>query len=990
MKPQALLVLLLVATFAALGYFLFSGNGEVAPANLPTGNTTTPSEDVGTGKPDPAAAEHASSNGTATTTTQGADLNRTAAPEVNAGGAAKGTVLRGRLVDRVGKPRGGVIVSVDTWRSTEAAMREPGDINESREEVTTSADGSFQARVLTNRSGTLALPDSDLVFEKSQRFTAKQAELDLGDVTALLGGKVQGIVKDENGKPVGGVKVVAQLGLMGFSVQSNATSGDDGTFAIGKLRPGEWVLATKSSSYLPTNEKVEIEAEQQLTDFVLVVKPGHTIAGRVVDDRGVGVAGMKVASQRKKMVGGVDIQRFTTDEAAVTDAQGNFKLAGLEGKTATIRTTGPGHTKTTKPNVATNTNNVTLRVDRLATITGVVVAADGTPMVGTRISARSPSKNGGAMEMAEGLVDFDIPGSGPTTKSDEQGKFVLADVRPGTVTVKARGQTHLPIEQAGVPVAPAEQVTGIRLIVDVGAIARIKVVDDAGQPIPSAKVAINKVKERQQGGFNVRVRAEVNEDTGALDYGNRPLGSGDTDENGVAVIMGLPAGNVDAVVTHASFAPSGSNRITMPASGTIDREIALATPSYVDVVVTDTDGSVSVGTDVLLEKPGAGEAAGPMGAVPGLGQQGLVDKKTTDVAGKVRFGPLAAGDFVVALSRGKKGRGVGGMMMFVGDENDKIKSSATSITVGAGKTESVKLQFPVLARLTGSVTGSDGPVAGCVVELADAEAPAIAGLGGNQKRTDESGNFVFDGVESGKYTLRYGKPDQVVKANLDVDVPPNTRDVHRDLTLRTGSVRVLVLSNEDAEPVERAEVRLMRAGQQSSGEQPQRRQQVVMIGITNTGDGNGEETSSMTFGTERVVTDDDGIAVFEDVPVGEYTLEVESSKFAPGKKEGVAVVELQLTDCGTIELTRGGQIRGRVTGKDGKPKMAVVERRLAGSEGWDDAEMAMRGSYRLRGLAPGRYEVRARAIGGNSGETTEPETVEVKPGKTAVMNLKFK
>jgi hypothetical protein len=50
----------------------------------------------------------------------------------------------------------------------------------------------------------------------------------------------------------------------------------------------------------------------------------------------------------------------------------------------------------------------------------------------------------------------------------------------------------------------------------------------------------------------------------------------------------------------------------------------------------------------------------------------------------------------------------------------------------------------------------------------------------------------------------------------------------------------------------------------------------------------------------------------------------------------------------------------------------------------------MRGSYRLTGVAPGRYEVRARSIGAVTGDPSEPQIVEVEVGKTEVANLSVK
>ena len=987
MKPQALVVILLAAILVVVGYFVLRESDDLVPANLPGGaagafaDWPEASVDVeraaGT---DPAQAKIGSE----------VAINRTAAPDATpTEAAAKGSMLRGRIVDLDGAPRGGLALSIDTWGSdTMVDIRPmPGGRNQVRKDVTTAADGTFRAHVGANRQGTISLSDGDLVFAKRMRFAATGDDQDLGDLVVVRSARLAGIVQDEDGKPVAGMMVAAELGAMGFDVQSVAKTGDDGTFNIGKLRSGTWLLTTKSNQYLPTSKKVEIADEQQMTDLVIVVERGRAIAGRVVDDRGVGVAGMKVASQRKSIVGGVDIQRFTTDEAAVTDESGNFRLGGLEGGTTTIRVTGPAHTTVTLPNVETDTNNVELRVERLGAIHGVLVTADGTPVVGSRVTANTQSKASGAIQLAEDVAEFEMPG--PSVTTDEQGKFVLDSVKPGMVTVKARGKAHLPVAHSGVQVRAAQTVRGMRLIADAGAIARIRVVDQDGAAIVGAQVMIRPAPKAATPGFNVEMRATV-DDEGGIQIGNGKLGSGVTGEDGVAVIVGLPGGEVVVSATHTDFAPSGKTHVAMPSTGAVDRQITMAPPSFVEVLVTSTGGSVSVGTDVLLEVANSDVAsAGPR--LGGMGSQDLVGRQTTDAEGKVRFGPVAAGDYVVSLSRGKKVRDVGGMTMFIGNEDDKISSSAKQFAVGGGKTAQVALKMPILTRLTGVVMGSDGPVAGCGVELESAaDDNGIPGLGGSRERTKDDGSFTFEGVESGDYVLRYGKSDQVVKARHELTVPANTTELQQNLTLRTGTVRVLVLSKDDAEPVERAEVRLTRGGASSKSGKPQRRVQVMMIGVSSTGDGNGEETSTMTFGQERVLTDEDGIAEFKDVPIGKYTLKVESRRFSPAEKGGVSVVELQLTDCGTIELSGAGQIRGVVKDAAGKPTMAMVEHRLLGAADWSQGEMAMRGNYRLTGLAAGSYEVRARAVGPNPGDPSEPQVVKVEVGKTEVANLSVK
>lgn len=987
MKPQALILFFLVAALGAVAYFALRDQGDLAPKDSPNGAGTS---QPGSPTSQQAAVEAANVGSKDGAVVDSEGVTRTAAPNATpVEASAKSGRLRARIVDRDGAARAGVELIVDTFPDFANVTDLVDGVlasDQVRQDATTDADGVFEVRVPVGREGTLSLP-GDLVFAERQRFKTTAAEQDLGDLMVVQPARITGVVQAEGGVPLAGIKVEAVLGGLGLGTSSMATSGDDGTFAIGKLRPGKWELRTISNQHLPASETFEMAMEEQREGVVLTLSKGRTVIGRVVDDRGVGVPDMKVASQRRKVVGGVEIERFSGDEAAVTDEFGNFTLAGLDGETVTLRAYGPGHTKVTKPNVRTGAGNVELLVRRHGSIAGVLVTAAGTPIVGSRVATSTASKRPGMAAAALEMADVEIPGQGASATTDEQGKFVLEGVKPGLVTVKATGKAHLPVERGGVAVEPGASVEGVRLSADAGATARVHVVDGDGEAIVGAKVSVNKAPEPATSGMTFSVRARSSGGSGEFEIGGRALGSGTTDEQGIATIMGLPAGDMVVDAKHAEFAPSDQAPLTLPESGASELQIALQAPSYVDVVVTRLDGSPAVGTEVLLERPGAaspadGSPATP--AIPGFGDDDKtqVEKKVTDADGKLRFGPVAGGNYVAVLSRGQRGRSIGNMMIFAGNQSDKIASSATPLSVRAGEAVSVELKFPVLTQLVGRVTGSDGPVANCGVELG--EGSSVAGVGGRQVKTDTDGNYVFEGLESGSYVLRYGKTDQLIKAKQDLEIPANVPEMRQDLLLRTGRVRVQVLTQDDAEPVDRAEVRLSRGdAAPASGSRPQR---IMMVGFTSNGEG-GEETSTMTFGDERVMTDEDGVAVFEDVPVGDYTLKVKSRSFAPAEKTDVSVVERQLTDCGTIEVSGAGQIRGVVTDAAGKQVMARVEHRLVGSEEWGRGEIAMRGSYRLRGLTPGDYEVRANALATPNSKPCDPVRVTVRVRKTEVVNL---
>ncbi|MCB9879339.1 MAG: carboxypeptidase regulatory-like domain-containing protein [Planctomycetes bacterium] len=922
----------------------------------------------------------------------GTALDRLAAPEVATDGAPT-SLVTGRLVDRAGSPRAGVLVQLATWKVNDddfdfvRAGPLPAGGQLPREKCTTTTDGRFEFRLPATRRGNLDLGSDGLVFaEDMPDIAGREGDRDLGDVTVLQAGKISGVVRDRAGLPIVDVAVEAHLGPMGMRSQSSSITDAAGRFEVGMLKPGSWTVQTKTSRFKPTMQRVELAAEEQRSGLVIELDVGGVIAGRVIDDRGMPVAGCKVGARRIRSVAGMEIESFSGDEAATTAADGTFVLAGLEGETATLRAFGDGHTTTTLPGVAVGTTGLDVRVERAGRIEGVLVGPDGAPIAGSEVVASRVSGSP-RLEVVEdaGLMPFG--GGRSSAKTDAQGRFVIDDVHPGLLAVRATGDLHKPVEKSGVQVAPGANVTGLRLVADPGATVRVTVVDETGAPVVGAKVGVKRASSSGEGmrsfGVSRRVDADADGPGGTVVFdGSEMLGQGTTDELGIADVRGLSAADGEVHVTHESFAPNEPTSVIVPASGVVESRVTLSRPGFVAVRVLRADGSVAANTNVLLEpKQGAaGQPGGMRMVIPGGGDQ---KRATTDADGRAKFGPLRGGDYRVLLSRGPRSHSFGGMVMVLGGEEDALQSSAQDVAVFAGKTAEVDLTFPQLTHVTGVVTGADGPIANCIVELGSGDAmPGMPGMGGPSTKTDANGVFSFDDVEGGDYVLSYGKDSQLVRSSEPLTVPSGAPEVQKDLVVRTGTVRVRVMSRADATPVEKAEVTLERGG--PGGGEPRR---TMMIAVA-TLDSSGGEESTMTFGRQSVKTDADGYATIEDVPVGDYTLKVEQKRFSPASKTEVTVVEQQRTDCGTIELDVAGVVRGTVKDEDGSTvAMALVERRLVGESEWSEREVAQGGRFRLAGLTPGRYELRARRIGGQNGPAGDVVEVEVKGGETATADL---
>lgn len=992
MNAKALSVVL-VALLAAAGAFLWflrGGEHEPAPAPAPT----APAAPAAAAASAAAAPLQASLKANAAPTAAPDAGAREAAPVVNDGKVQDGITLRGRLVDSHAAPRGGVVLALNTWEPMDGIEIEnlpppPGVRDRERRDRptwTTRPDGTFLIPMAKQLVGELDLVTDGLVFQKPMgQVSGKKGDRDLGDIVVLQEASIAGVVQDERGQPVAGVRVTAMVDAIGIGGTTSTTTKADGLFRLGMLRSGKWAVRTASGKFLPAVVEIEVAAEEQKTGVVVLVKPGNAIAGQVVDDRGVGVAGIKVGSKRKEATGGVTIERFSPTEATTTDANGFFTLSGLAEEAVTVRAFGPGHSSVVAVDVPIGTGNLVLRIERCGVLEGVLVGVDGAPIAGSRVraSVQSGVAKDPNLELAEDALLGGF-GEEERTVTAADGSFRLASVRPGNVTVTARGDAHRPVSAGPFVVQPAQVTKGVRLVADAGATAKVTVKDEAGKPVAGATVTADRAGAegaRGNRGFTRRVEVE--------DHGGGPvrIGAGDhlgtakTDGNGVAVIAGLPAVEVSLTAKHESFAAPTPVKLMLPKAGVLDAALTMRQPGVAEFVVTGSDGAPLMGVDVKVA-PDGDEAGGEPQQV------------TTGEGGTARLASLSPGNYTAALTKARGAARLGNAMVFVGNEAGTIGSSTQRFTVVAGQTVKVALQKPVLAKVHGVVTGVDGPAAGCVVELTrqDGDEPELPGFGGRNATTAGDGTFAFDDVEAGSYQLSFGKPEQLVKAQQSVEVPANTSEVRQDLALRTGKVRVQIVAKGSGDPVSKAEVELVRAESAGAGGKPRPQRRVMMVSMVMSGDpggGEGGEATSMTVGNQRAFTDDDGIAEIDDVPVGNYTLRVKHRKQAPFEKKDVTVDERQTADLGRIELGAAGLIRGKVTMTDGKvARMALVTSRPVDSDQWSEPVMAQGGNYRVQGLAAGKYKIRAQALGG--GERYSPEIeVEVKAGETAQADLQL-
>jgi len=147
--------------------------------------------------------------------------------------------------------------------------------------------------------------------------------------------KLAGRVVDErDGEPVAGARVwvskeVRRASGMSMASVGGGESGEDGTFEVGDLGAGGYVVGVQAAGFARAEVEVTLPEDEAPRPVTVVLRRGLAIAGRVEESNGTPAAGVYVelepASRSQGSAGG----RISRD-AERTDPEGAFRFDGLE------------------------------------------------------------------------------------------------------------------------------------------------------------------------------------------------------------------------------------------------------------------------------------------------------------------------------------------------------------------------------------------------------------------------------------------------------------------------------------------------------------------------------------------------------------------------------------------------------------------------------------------------------------------------------------
>ncbi len=664
------------------------------------------------------------------------------------------------------------------------------------------------------------------------------------------------------------------------------------------------------------------------------------------------------------------------ETVARTRPDGTFLVSGLEPSGAPVRATARGYAAALAagmaPKVGAIVRGPTISLSPARRLRGLVVDDGGRAVRGAEIVAQ-PDYPRAPRELTM-LGTSAQPSRG---RSDAQGRFTLGALVAGfPYSLKARAAGFAPahLELQAEPAAAAE----IQIVLSAGSSAAGTAVNRDRRPVRGAQAELRRTPGETDRFFSFN-QADEPESAAAdaagrfefphLEAGRYTLkvsasGHAPVDVPGIEVgtaaraelgtVVLLPEAVIEGVVVDAVGNAVGGASIVVAEANPRRRMEALVKAYGSPAAESGADGWFRVGSlqpraavDVVVLAQGfaeqqvagvvplpaeeVGRAAAPLRVVlhPASRITGrVVDRRREPVAGANVFYGIERRTREMTLHAG----GRPGPVSTDEDGRFELRDLAEGIVhvqVHAAGYQPGQLEVPVapgrdaldleLVLLPGAVVSghvldaSGAPVASAQVSVEG------RGGGGPRALTDAEGVYRLDGVEQGKRILAaYDPRGQRVSKEVEV----GSGETSADLVFAGGaSVAGLVLDH-DGLPIAEASVRLI-------------------------GDARG-------FGDVRTASD--GRFTIPDVADGAYTLSA--------RKEGLAAAEVKVSVEGApvsgleLRLERGATLVGELRGLKFSelPQARVVASRPGV---WDSRQASadFAGRFRLRGLAPGEWQV---------------------------------
>ena len=870
-----------------------------------------------------------------------------------------GVAVTGRVTDRDGNPLADVLVSATPTAGGGNTMISTvilgGLRGEDADAVRTDRNGTFTYRA---REGTY---DFKFASDGWSPKTVRSQQVSHGvpttvDVTLEPAVEISGRVVREGS----GVENVRLHIFAPGAEPVNATTAEDGSFTLSGLAPGPVQLMLVSQF---TREQRSVTAPTR--DLVIELPPGGRVTGRVVDQSsGKPLTDFQAGISLSRSGGGrvmlmpPQLEPFTSDD-------GTFTLENVPAGAMTLVAEAPGYASG-RANVTIEegktVEDVEVALQPAVRLYGRVTGADGGPLAGVEVSPAPAAVSGGG-----GAFGF----MSDSATTNAAGEYSLDGLTAGEATFLFQHDAHASSRKT-VTLRGSE--TRLDAQLAAGRPVRGMVVDEGGAPVADAQVEVMGSATFDRASTNPKGEFEFKSlEPGRYRINASKAGLVSTSLDGVDISEGTP------IRIELKTGATLYGRITglAPEEYAQTRILASAGPSRGTATVDSSGnyrlqgaptGTVRV-TAHVVSRGGPSRSSTTQTVELSTGASRQLDlefRNDVVIEGKVTRDGQPLGQVNVSFIPRVQGSGSfasvqtgddgsyrltgvedGHYSVNVFDQRQFISHSTTHEVRGSGRFDIVITTSPVRGRVIDVGTGE--PLGDVSVQLRS-NAPTSGPGGVRSSLTDVQGQFSFDAVSEGGYTLTATK-DGYGAQPLDVTV--------------------------GATPLEGLEVVLSR----SSG---------ATIRAVDARSGRVVPSSAIVFDPAGRVVHDGRSQIFGGGAPTEVTLPLAPGSYvATVLSPGLAArsVSLQVPGTQTVQLSQGGTLQVRST------QSSPMRLLLLDASGVPYPRVAAFPTYRplapgvtvdVPNVAPGMYTVQAID---HDNSVAASQSVTVSEGQSTMTDL---
>ncbi|MEA2599989.1 MAG: hypothetical protein QOF89_981 [Acidobacteriota bacterium] len=614
------------------------------------------------------------------------------------------------------------------------------------------------------------------------------------------------------------------------------TTDAKGRYTVSHLTPGTYDVTVQARGFAPlTVPGLAIPEGQGTTDLgTVVLSPGATLEGRVVDPQGQPIEGAEVRAAAGAARGMTlrFLSRSPDAPDAFTTADGSFRLEDRSpGESLDLAVSHPSYGPGSAPGVAVPTQEpVRIVLQPMTRVSGRTVGKDGKGIAGAGVTLTemTPMSFGGTSRMR--------PANWNRTVTDADGAFAFDAVAPGAIEIRAEAPRYQTAELQGIEAKAGQELAGLELLLPPAAAVEGRVLSPDGRPVPGAEITVVQ-SDSSPGGFSglfAQADGDGRYTLEGIPPGPRTLEARADGYRRAVRDLEVTAGTTSTadLILERGFEVSG--RVIDEAGNPVAsvQITMIAGRDFFSGVLSDLSGAdgsfhftgVQEGTFHLMARK-AGYAASSQGDTVTVSSASVSGVEVKLTAGGTISGKLSGLEFsqlsrVRVTASGFRPGQVDpdgaysipnvppGEWQVEGSVPDTSLHAEGHVTLEPGMAEAkLDLQFGKGFTLTGVVLRNGAPLAGAAVGLA-----RTGTISSYQDASDHQGGFRFGGLDAGKYelTVRTANGAQHKEA---VEI---TGDREVQVDLKSASLTGRVLDAADSSPVAGAEVTLEAMGDRES------------------------------------------------------------------------------------------------------------------------------------------------------------------------------